>query len=200
MFYVKKHPWRSIMNKIEINNNTCLYPIPMVLVGAVVEGKANFMACAWVTRANYKPPMIGITIGPHYTNRGIEENKVFSINIPDKTMINAVDYCGLATGKNTDKSQIFKVFYGELKHAPMIEKCPVTMECKLFKSVKLPYNTLYIGEIIKAYSEEQYLTDGTPDIKKIKPFSLTMPDNNYWLVGEAAGKAWSIGKQYESGS
>ena len=46
--------------------------------------------------------------------------------------------------------------------------------------------------------EERYLTDGKPDIKKINPFTLTMPDNNYWQVGNHAGKAWSIGKRLKN--
>jgi hypothetical protein len=51
-----------------------------------------------------------------------------------------------------------------------------------------------VGEIIAAYSEEQYLTQGKPDIKKMKPLLLTMPDNSYWAVGDYAGAAWKIGK------
>jgi hypothetical protein len=61
--------------------------------------------------------------------------------------------------------------------------------------LRLPFNTLYVGEIVEAYSEDRYLTDGKPDVKKIKPFTLTMPDNNYWEVGNNIGKAWSIGKK-----
>jgi hypothetical protein len=34
-----------------------------------------------------------------------------------------------------------------------------------------------------------------PDVKKINPFTLTMPDNHYWRVGETAGRAWSAGKK-----
>jgi hypothetical protein len=47
------------------------------------------------------------------------------------------------------------------------------------------------------YFEDKYLTDGKPDVRKICPFTLTMPDNNYWGVGENLGKAWSIGKEYK---
>jgi flavin reductase (DIM6/NTAB) family NADH-FMN oxidoreductase RutF len=68
------------------------------------------------------------------------------------------------------------------------------MECKLVNPVDLPTNTLFIGEIFGTYTEERFLTDGKPDIHKIVPFTLTMPDNNYWGVGNHAGKAWSIGK------
>jgi hypothetical protein len=45
------------------------------------------------------------------------------------------------------------------------------------------------------FTEEKYVTDNMLDIKKVNPFTLTMPDNHYWSVGEKLGKAWSIGKR-----
>lgn len=58
----------------------------------------------------------------------------------------------------------------------------------------MPTSGLFIGEIESTYTEKEYLTDGKPDIKKINPAVLTMPDNNYWSVGKNIGKAWNIGK------
>jgi flavin reductase (DIM6/NTAB) family NADH-FMN oxidoreductase RutF len=183
------------MEKIKIDTNAFVYPMPMVLVGSVVNGKANFMAVGWVSRVNFKPPMIGIALGPHYTNKGIEEQKAFSVNIPGVPMIDKTDYCGLVSGRNTDKSTIFDIFYGDLKGAPLINECPLCMACKLYDEVRLPLNTLFIGEILEVYTEERYMTDGKPDIKKIDPFTLTMPDNNYWDIGKNVGKAWNTGKK-----
>jgi len=171
-----------------------LYPMPMVLVGSVVDGKANFMAAAWVTRVNFKPPLLLIALGPHHTNKGIEANKAFSINIPDVSLIEKTDYCGLVSGGKTDKSELFSVFYGELDKAPLIKECPVCMSCSLYQAVKLPFDVLYIGEPKEVFTEEKYITDNHLDIKKINPFTLTMPDNHYWSVGENLGKAWGIGK------
>jgi len=183
------------MNKIKIDCNAALlYPMPMVLVGSVVEGKANFMAAAWVSRVNFKPPLFLIALGPHYTNKGIEENKTFSINIPDISLIEKTDYCGLVSGSKTDKSEVFSVFYGELDKAPLIKECPVCMSCSVYDAIKLPFDVLYIGEPKEVFTEERYLTDNQLDIKKINPFMLTMPDNHYWAVGENLGKAWGIGK------
>lgn len=183
------------MKKIKIDSRAAfLYPMPMVIVGSVVEGKANFMAVGWVSRVNFKPPLFGIALGPHHTNKGIDENREFSINIPDVSLIDQTDYCGLVSGSKTDKSGIFSVFYGDLDKAPLIEECPVCISLSLFDSVKLPSNTLYIGEPKEVFSEEKYMTDQAPDIKKVNPFTLTMPDNHYWSVGDNLGKAWSIGK------
>lgn len=179
--------------KKRIDNNVFLYPMPVVLVGSVVNGKPNFMTVGWISRVNFQPPMIGIATSPHLTNRGIEENKAFSVNIPDISLIEKTDYCGIYSGNKVDKSQIFKVFYGSLPEAPLIEECPISLACRLYETVELPGNTFYIGEIVEAYCDEDCLTNGVPDVLKVKPFTLTMPDNNYWSVGELKGRAWNIG-------
>ena len=184
------------MSKIKIDTGAAfLYPMPMVLVGSVVEKKANFMAVGWVSRVNFKPPLFAVALAPHYTNTGIEEHKAFSINIPNVSLMEKTDYCGLVSGKNTDKSKVFNVFYGDPEKAPLIKECPVCMACTLYDTIQLPFNTLYIGEPREVYTEEKYMTNSVPDIEKIHPFTLTMPDNNYWSIGENIGRAWSIGKK-----
>lgn len=184
-----------VVEKIKINNNVFVYPMPVTLLGANAKGKANFMALGWVTRVNANPPMIGIGVHKsHYTPEGIEENRSFSINFPGAEMIRETDYCGLVSGENKDKSSLFEVFYGELKTAPMIKECTLNLECRLVETLELPTNYFFVGEIVAAYSEEQYLTQGKPDIKKMEPLLLTMPDNSYWTVGDYAGAAWGIGK------
>jgi flavin reductase (DIM6/NTAB) family NADH-FMN oxidoreductase RutF len=184
------------MGKIKIENSAAfLYPMPIVLVGSVIEGKANFMAVGWVSRVNFNPPLFAVALGPHHTNKGIEESKEFSINIPDVSLMEKTDYCGLVSGNKTDKAKIFEVFYGELNKAPLIKECPVCISCAVYEIVNLPSNTLYIGEPKEVFTEEKYMTDKKLDIKKINPFTLSMPDNNYWSVGGNLGQAWNIGKR-----
>lgn len=187
------------MEKMKIGSNVFI-PMPVTILGVNIEGKANFMALGWVSRLNAVPPFIGAAINKfHYSSEGIGENKTFSINIPSKEMMKETDYCGLVSGRETDKSKIFKVFYGELETAPMIEECPITMECKLVEIYDMPSNELVIGEIVEAYIGKEYLSNDAPDIKKINPLFLTMPDNNYWVVGENVGEAWESGKKLKLG-
>jgi flavin reductase (DIM6/NTAB) family NADH-FMN oxidoreductase RutF len=63
--------------------------------------------------------------------------------------------------------------------------------------VDLPTNEVFIGEIVAAYADEDCCTGETPDIEKIRPYVLTMPDNRYWHVGPEAGKAWDAGKHFK---
>jgi flavin reductase (DIM6/NTAB) family NADH-FMN oxidoreductase RutF len=182
--------------KINIGTNAFLYPMPMVLVGTQVEGRANFMAVAWAARVNRNPPIMAVALNQrHYTQLGIRACQNFSMNIPSVNLIARTDYCGLVSGRETDKSDLFDLFYGELGTAPMITECSLCIECKLVDVVSLPSNDLFLGQVVATYADPGCLTGGKPDIQKINPFVLTMPDNNYWILGQHAGKAWSIGKE-----
>ena len=104
------------MEKISIETNIFMFPMPVVLVGSIINGKPNFMAVGWISRVNGSPPMLAIGINKtHYTAEGIKENRTFSVNIPSANMFVKVDFCGLVSGRKTDKSKLFQVFYGDLK-------------------------------------------------------------------------------------
>jgi len=182
---------------VKIENNVFGFPMPMVVVGVVVDGKVNFMAVAWVSRVNANPPLIAVALGKnHHTNRGIHQNREFSVCVPDAELLKAVDYVGIASGAKVDKSTVFKTFKGALASAPLIEGCPMAMECRLAQVVDMPTNELFIGEIVGAYSDEKVLSLGKLDRDKTHPFLLTMPDNSYWTLGSRIGHAWKDGKDW----
>ena len=186
------------MARVKLSPKTFLYPMPTVLVGANVNGKANFVTIAYCGIVQHRPPMIGIASGKtHHTNPGIRENGTFSVNLPSTEMVKAVDYCGLVSGKSTDKSDIFEVFYGDLGTAPMIAECPLCLECRVADTMDIEgVDEYFIGEIVGAYAREECLTDGMPDIRKLDPIIFSMHENTYWKIGEKIGKAWSIGKDF----
>lgn len=201
------------MMKNKIKVGPYLFPMPVVLVGAKVNGKPNFEPLAYVGIVESKPPLISISsYETHYTNIGIKENGTFSVNTPSEGMIEVTDYCGLHSGKEVDKSEIFDIFYGELKTAPMITHAPLNLECKVVKTIDTKDITgaeksheIFIGQIVHAYADEYYIvdlnpdpeiTDERPDIRKLNPF-LYSYDDTYWKVSENIGKAFNIGKKFE---
>jgi flavin reductase (DIM6/NTAB) family NADH-FMN oxidoreductase RutF len=110
-------------------------------------------------------------------------------------MVKETDYCGLTSGKDKDKADLFKTFYGTLKTAPMIEECSVNMECELIKAVDFPNHDVFIGKIANTYCDETVLTDGEVDVKKVQPLMFVMNDRSYYALGEKIAKAWNIGKE-----
>jgi flavin reductase (DIM6/NTAB) family NADH-FMN oxidoreductase RutF len=83
-----------------------------------------------------------------------------------------------------------------LKNAPLIEQCPVNLACKVEHILELGVHNLIIGQVIETHISENCLTDGKPDLKKIKPFIYGMgPMAEYFTVGESLGKGFSLGKE-----
>lgn len=172
----------------------CLYPMPTTLVGALVKGKPNFITIAHVGIMDFVSISLGIN-KIHYTNEGIKENKTFSVNIPGASLVKETDYCGIMTGKNTDKASLFRIFYGDLKTAPMIKACPINMACRLIQVVDFPKHDIFMGEIVETYCDEQCLTDGRVDFTKVAPMLFVMNDKSYYRLGEKFAGAWKVGKE-----
>jgi flavin reductase (DIM6/NTAB) family NADH-FMN oxidoreductase RutF len=76
-----------------------------------------------------------------------KENRTFSIGLPSLEMVEVTDYCETVSGKRTDESGIFDLFYGGLKTAPTIKDCPLCVECKLVETVESGLNETFMGEI-----------------------------------------------------
>ena len=104
--------------------------------------------------------------------------------------------------KEIDKSEVFDVFYGDLKTAPMVSGSPLNLECEVIKT----YNTkdivdiekghdIFIGKVTNTYANEDYLTEGRPDITKLKIY--TYSQRTYWKLGEKLAQAYEIGKNYK---
>ena len=190
------------MSKVQMGPHSWLYPAPTVLVGADVDGKPNFMAVAWCGIANGTPPMISLAIRPKpYTSGGIKQNREFSVNVPSVDIVRETDYCGIVSGTEVNKAEVcrFNVFYGKLEHAPMIEQCPINMECAVVHTLNLGSHELFIGQIIETHISEECLTDGKPDTAKISPFLFTTGSGEYHAFGEVIGKGFSIGRELKRG-
>ena len=180
--------------KIDLGAKNCLYPLPTTLVGALVDGKPNYVTIAHVGVIEHGSVSLSMNKS-HYTNAGIKANGTFSINIPSVKMVKKTDHCGLVSGKTTDKAALFKTFYGKLKTAPMIEECPLNRECTLVKTVDFPTHDIFIGTVAATYCDEAALTEGTVDFSKVQPILFVMNDKSYWKLGDKFAKAWDVGKE-----
>ena len=181
------------MEKIQQHTQAPAAPLPIVIAGALVQGKENYLTIGAYGIMSIQPPVVYISsMKAHYTNAGIKETGYFSINVPPAGLVRKTDYCGLVSGRDTDKSGVFTPFYGREKHAPMIRECPVNALCKLVKTVELPNNDVFIGDVIEYYLDKRCLTDNNPDPKKTEP--LLLYGHSYRRLGRSAGTAFAAGK------
>ena len=185
------------MEKIKLGPQTLLYPMPAVLVGANVNEKPNLMTAAWCGIASHEPPAVSVALHKsRYTLEGIKKNGTFSINVPSSNMAKKVDYCGLYSGKNNDKSQLFKIFYGRtLKTAPLVQECPLNLECRVIHSLDLGSHNLVVGEIIETYITDSCMSKGKVDPGKIDPLIYIPGTQEYHRLGETIAPAFKIGRE-----
>jgi flavin reductase (DIM6/NTAB) family NADH-FMN oxidoreductase RutF len=173
-----------------------LYPMPSTLVGALVDGCANFMAVAHVGILNNAPPQY-LTVSLkkfRHTAKGIRQTGTFSICLPSRALVVAADYCGLVSGARTDKSRLFEVFYGELETAPLIRECPVNMEFKLHQVLDLPAHEVFVGELVATHADPGVIEAGKIDVEKVKPLLFDYASGWYYSLGEPVAPCWQAGR------
>lgn len=175
--------------------------LPVCLLGSNVRGKPNYCTVAWFTMIDDEPPTIGLVIGKdRRTKDGILENQTFSVSLPSADMAVPVDYVGITSGRQEDKSSVFRSFYGKLGTAPMVEECPVAMECELKQIVELEGTDLVIGEIMEVYAEERAYHGNEPDPVVLDPLMYLSSAAAYHRLGERVADAFKVGKHYRKGT
>ena len=186
------------MAKVTKGPQPWLCPMPALLVGANVNGKPNFMAVAWAGIANGEPPIISLAIRPaRHTLIGIREHSEFSVNVPSVAQARQVDFCGVKSGAKVDKVArcAFTVFSGVLQNAPLIEECPVNLECIVRQIVELDSHCLVLGQIVETHVSENCIGDGgSIDFAAMEPIVfLDNPTGKYYGLGKEIAKAFRVG-------
>ena len=182
------------MVKKKIGNSLALYPIPLVVVGAMVDGKPNWTLVGHLGIIGHDHVMVSMAAA-HYSNKGIQEHKVLSINIVDEALLEKADHVGCVSGKETDKSEVFAWAVGE-GGAPILNDAPVSMVCTVEDIYKTPGFESFICTVAATYADEGVITqDGKLNYQVLKPVLFEMPTYEYLRTGEVIGKCMSFGKR-----
>jgi flavin reductase (DIM6/NTAB) family NADH-FMN oxidoreductase RutF len=170
-----------------------LFPTPVVLVTCIDEmGKPNIITLAWAGVVNSEPPMLGISIRPNRYSYGcVKETREFVVNIPTEEMLRGVDICGLLSGRTKKKFDLtgWKPVPAEKVKPPLIDECPVQMECRVKEVIPLGSHDLFIGEIVALHVREEFQKEnGELDIKKCLPLVYCPGGREYWNLGATIGR------------
>lgn len=185
------------MTKKALGRTLPMMGLPVAVVGAKVQGRVNFCTIAWVTMIDDEPPKIAVVMGKdRRTKDGIMENRTFSINLPDAGAAAAADHCGLVSGHNADKSNVFDAFFGKTLTAPMARECPVNIELTLDQVIELEGTDIVIGEVEEVYVDEGRMTAGRPDVDKLQLLMYLSAGALYFTKGKTVAEAFKVGKDF----
>jgi len=176
------------MEKRQIANPTVrhFYPWPLVLVSCIsAEGKPNIITIGASSVCCARPLVIGIAIGVRqYSYELMQATGDFGVNIPHVDQLEGADYCGCVSGRTTNKFEDLGWTPESATRitSPLIEECPVGLECKIAEVAHLGDHDWVMGEVVAASIDEAILTGDSIDPTRTDPvFSFY---GEYWSIGE----------------
>ncbi len=182
------------MEKENIGSLVALYPKPLTIVGAEVNGKVNWLVVGHTGIIGHNRIILSMS-DKHYTNKGIHQTGRLSINLVSREMLPKADYAGSVSGADTDKSTLFAYHIGE-NGAPLIDESPLSMECKVVDKFKTDGFDNFICEVAATYVAKDMLNEnGRPDYTRLKPVLFEFPTYSYLATGEVIGRCLALDKE-----
>ncbi|MGE0227623.1 MAG: flavin reductase family protein [Dehalococcoidia bacterium] len=150
----------------------------VALVTSAWEGRENVMACEWAMMVSASPMRFVISIGPRsQTHEFIEASGEFGLNFCADSQATLSHLSGSYSMRDTDKWALadFPRYRATRIAAPMIEGCPLNVECRVVATEPLGDHTLFIGEAVWA----RYDAEKQP---------LLYSAGKYWHLGNQVPK------------
>lgn len=141
-----------------------VYPLPAVMVSAGnSNGETNIITIAWTGTICTNPAMLYISVRPErHSYQMIKKSGEFVVNLTTEALVKATDYCGVRSGRDVDKwkeTGLTKGKANELQYAPIIEECPVNIECKVTEIKELGSHHMFLAEVVSVQVSEEYLDE-----------------------------------------
>lgn len=186
------------MSRTIWKSGTFIYPLPAVLVTSGDMKNSNIMTVAWTGIINTNPAMCYISVRPErFSYNMIKESGEFVINLTNKKLAFATDWCGVRSGSKYDKFKEMKLTKEKAKNVkcPIIKESPVAIECKVKEIKELGSHHMFVAEILSIDADDKYIDEnGAFDISKCD--LITYANGGYYSLSKKVGKfGYSVQKR-----
>lgn len=176
-----------------------LYPVPAVMVSCQREGeKPNIITAAWCGTISSSPAMLSVSIRPErYSYDIIKETREFVVNLVNKDLVFAADYCGVKSGRDIDKFKEMKLtpLSSKLIGAPGIDESPVNIECRVVNIIPLGSHDMFLAEVVGVTVDDKYM-DSNGKFHLNSSCLITYSHGEYFELGKKMGSfGYSVQKK-----
>ena len=178
------------MGKRQFKPGNLLYPVPAVLVSAAdKDGNSNLITVAWAGTICSDPPMLSISVRPErYSYHMIRETGEFVVNLTTEELVRAVDFCGVKSGRDTDKWKETGLTpeKASVVNVPLVRQSPVNLECRVLRVEELGSHHMFIAQVVAVDVDEEYMDEKDQfHLSAAKP--LAYSHGRYYGLGECLG-------------
>jgi flavin reductase (DIM6/NTAB) family NADH-FMN oxidoreductase RutF len=174
--------------KRQINPRTAIVPCPVVLLSVAGKDRPNIITLSWVANVCSEPSTVVAGIRPkRHSYNLVKEAGEFVLNIPSSEQIEGTKFAGTKSGRDHDKFAEcgFTPVPAEKVSAPMIDECPINIECRTTQVIPLGSHDLFVAEVVAVHIDESALDDkGRFDASKTSLFTYLSMSGQYWALGE----------------
>ena len=160
--------------KLSWKPGNMVYPVPAVMVTvADSKGNSNIFTVAWTGTVCTNPPMAYISVRPERYSYGmLKETGEFVINLTTEELVRATDYCGVRSGRDTDKwkdtgltpQKAYQV------SVPLIAESPVNIECRVREVMELGSHHMFLADVVSVDVDESRMSEtGKLELNGAKP-------------------------------
>lgn len=177
------------MAKMQWRGGALLAPVPPVLVTSGTIEKPNVCTVAWCGMLSTKPPKTYVSIRPsRYSYDLIKESGEFVINLPAASQVRNIDFCGVKSGRDTDKFEHckFTALPSSMVSAPILEQSPVSIECRVEQIIPLGTHDMFLSEIVGVVIDEELL-DEKGKLRLDQAGLATYAHGDYFALGKKIG-------------
>lgn len=177
------------MEKVSWKGGTLLSPVPAVLVSCGTVEKPTALTVAWTGIVSSDPPRMYISVRPERHSYGIiKESGEFAVNMLPSTLVRALDYCGIKSGRNEDKLTAKKLIAEPCTKisAPQIEQSRITLECKVFDVIPQGTHDIFLADIL-AVNIDKSLLDDRGRLKIEQAGLMAYAHGTYFALGKKVG-------------
>lgn len=177
--------------KKNIGSVLSLYPVPVAVIGAMVNDEPTWTLAAHMGIIGHDHIMISL-VSAHYINEAIRKTGQLTINLVDRALLPKADYAGSVSGKKTSKKDLFK-WEPAPNGAPMIESSPLTIACTVEDVYPTKGFDNFICTIDSTLARDDCLDEqGKIDYEKVKPILFEFPTYQYLETGNVVGPCLSF--------
>ena len=202
--------------KVAVETGARLLPATACLVGTYdAEGRpdAAIIDRVGIAETPSKERMIFyVAVNPkRQTAKNIEATGAFTVNVMNAALVPQGDFCGTVSAASGDeyfdKFSVtgLKLEKGSDVNAPVLTECPVTLECKLVKTLEFPdgQHRVYLGEVASYHVIADALDgDKTAPVSQFDPqksgmavyFAGSAEGSGYYALSAPLGRGMSAEK------
>lgn len=175
------------MSKQTWKGSTLLAPMPATLVTCGTLDAPNIFTVAWTGIINTQPPKTYISVRPErFSYPLIRQSGEFVINLTTRGLLRAVDFCGVRSGRDTNKFAECKLTAEPASKisCPLLAESPLSLECRVTDVLELGSHHMILADIVAVDVDEALIAE-----------SGKLRLNDADLIAFAHGAYYELGRQ-----